>query len=31
MQKIAYKLDSNEFRGNRHVQLLVDYIEPLDH
>lgn len=29
--KIAYKLDSNEFRGNRHVQLLVDYIEPLDH
>ncbi|WP_406812167.1 single-stranded-DNA-specific exonuclease RecJ [Histophilus somni] len=29
--RIAYKLDSNEFRGNRHVQLLVDYIEPLDH
>lgn len=24
----AYKLDINEFRGNRSVQLLVDYIEP---
>ena len=27
--KFAYKLDINEFRGNRTVQLLVDYIEPL--
>lgn len=26
--KFAYKLDINEFRGNRNVQLLVDYIEP---
>ncbi|OOS00963.1 single-stranded-DNA-specific exonuclease RecJ [Canicola haemoglobinophilus] len=29
--KLAYKLDVNEFRGNRNIQLLVDYIEPLDH
>ncbi len=28
--KLAYKLDVNEFRGNRTIQLLVDYIEPLD-
>ena len=27
--KLAYKLDINEFRGNRDIQLLVDYIEPL--
>jgi len=27
--KLVYKLDINEFRGNRGVQLLVDYIEPL--
>ncbi|MDU8923734.1 single-stranded-DNA-specific exonuclease RecJ [Pasteurellaceae bacterium LIM206] len=25
---LAYKLDVNEFRGNRNVQLLVDYILP---
>ena len=28
--RFAYKLDINEFRGNRSVQLLVDYIEPLE-
>lgn len=28
--KFVYKLDINEFRGNRDVQLLVDYIEPLE-
>lgn len=28
--RLAYKLDINEFRGNRSVQLLVDYIEPID-
>lgn len=27
--KLVYKLDINEFRGNRDIQLLVDYIEPL--
>ena len=27
--RFAYKLDINEFRGNRSIQLLVDYIEPL--
>lgn len=27
--KLVYKLDINEFRGNRDLQLLVDYIEPL--
>jgi single-stranded-DNA-specific exonuclease len=27
--KVAYRLDVNEFRGNRTVQLMVDYIEPL--
>ncbi|MFD1805447.1 single-stranded-DNA-specific exonuclease RecJ [Pasteurella oralis] len=27
--KLAYKLDINEFRGNRSVQLLVDYIAPV--
>lgn len=27
--KLVYKLDINEFRGNRDVQLLVDYIEPV--
>ncbi|PJG85104.1 single-stranded-DNA-specific exonuclease RecJ [Conservatibacter flavescens] len=26
--KLAYQLDVNEYRGNRTVQLLVDYIEP---
>ncbi|QIM69849.1 single-stranded-DNA-specific exonuclease RecJ [Basfia succiniciproducens] len=25
---LAYKLEINEFRGNRDVQLLVDYIQP---
>ena len=28
--RFAYKLDINEFRGNRSVQLLVDYMEPLE-
>ena len=28
-QKFAYKLEINEFRGNRNLQLLVDYIEQL--
>ncbi|HHF5474413.1 TPA: single-stranded-DNA-specific exonuclease RecJ [Haemophilus influenzae] len=28
--RLVYKLDINEFRGNRSVQLLVDYIEPID-
>ena len=28
--RLAYKLDINEFRGNRSLQLLVDYIEPID-
>lgn len=28
--RLAYKLDINEFRGNRNIQLLVDYIEPID-
>ena len=28
--RFAYKLDINEFRGNRDLQLLVDYIEPLE-
>ncbi|WP_410685792.1 single-stranded-DNA-specific exonuclease RecJ [Avibacterium paragallinarum] len=27
--KLAYKLDVNEYRGQRNIQLLVDYIEPL--
>ena len=27
--KLVYKLDINEYRGNRSVQLLVDYIEPI--
>ncbi|TCJ98432.1 exonuclease RecJ [Volucribacter psittacicida] len=27
--KLVYKLDINEYRGNRSVQLLVDYIEPM--
>ncbi len=27
--KLAYKLDINEFRGARNVQLMVDYVEPL--
>ncbi|EIJ69510.1 single-stranded-DNA-specific exonuclease RecJ [Pasteurella bettyae] len=26
---LAYKLDINEFRGNRDIQLLVDYIQPI--
>jgi single-stranded-DNA-specific exonuclease len=25
--KVAYKLDVNEFRGNKTLQLMVDYIE----
>lgn len=28
--RLAYKLDVNEFRGNRNVQLLVDYLEPVE-
>lgn len=28
--RLVYKLDVNEFRGNRSVQLLVDYFEPID-
>lgn len=28
--RIAYKLDVNEFRGNRQIQLLVSYLEPID-
>ena len=27
--KLAYKLDINEFRGNRSVQLMVEHMEPL--
>ncbi|HOY24128.1 MAG TPA: single-stranded-DNA-specific exonuclease RecJ [Cellvibrio sp.] len=27
--KVAYRLDVNEFRGNKTVQLMVDFIEPL--
>ncbi|MGR3806472.1 single-stranded-DNA-specific exonuclease RecJ [Pasteurella testudinis] len=27
--KIAYKLDINEFRGNRQLQLMVEYLQPL--
>lgn len=27
--KLAYKLDINEYRGQKNLQLLVDYIEPL--
>ncbi|MEE3608717.1 single-stranded-DNA-specific exonuclease RecJ [Avibacterium paragallinarum] len=27
--KLAYKLEVNEYRGQRNIQLLVDYIEPL--
>ncbi|MFL0796517.1 MAG: single-stranded-DNA-specific exonuclease RecJ [Cellvibrionaceae bacterium] len=27
---LAYKLDINEFRGRRSLQLLVDYIEPVE-
>lgn len=27
--QIAYKLDINEFRGNRQLQLLVSYLEPI--
>ncbi|HEY5717478.1 MAG TPA: single-stranded-DNA-specific exonuclease RecJ [Motiliproteus sp.] len=26
--RVVYKLDVNEFRGNRSLQLLVDYLEP---
>lgn len=26
---LAYKLDVNEFRGQRNLQLMVDYIEPI--
>ncbi|MFA7387368.1 MAG: single-stranded-DNA-specific exonuclease RecJ [Thiohalobacteraceae bacterium] len=26
---IAYRLDANEFRGNRSLQLVVEYLEPL--
>lgn len=26
---LAYKLDVNEFRGQRNLQLMVDYIEPM--
>ena len=27
--RIAYKLDVNEFRGSRELQLLIDHLEPL--
>ena len=27
--RLVYKLEVNEFRGQRNLQLLVDYIEPL--
>lgn len=27
--RLVYKLDVNEFRGQRNLQLLVDYIEPI--
>ena len=27
--RVVYKLDVNEFRGNRTLQLLVEYLEPL--
>ncbi len=27
--RIAYKLDINEFRGNRNVQLILQYMEKL--
>jgi single-stranded-DNA-specific exonuclease len=26
--QIAYRLDVNEFRGNRSVQLMVEYLSP---
>ena len=29
-QDLHIKLDVNEFRGNRNVQLLVEYIEAID-
>ncbi len=29
--KLAYKLDVNEYRGNKTVQLMVDYIEVISH
>ncbi|MDO4626895.1 MAG: single-stranded-DNA-specific exonuclease RecJ [Pasteurellaceae bacterium] len=28
--KFAYKLDINEFRGQRNLQLMVDYFEPVE-
>lgn len=28
--RAVYKLDVNEFRGQRNIQLMVDYIEPLE-
>lgn len=28
--KLAYKLDINEFRGQRNIQLLIEHIEPLN-
>jgi len=28
--KVAYRLDINEFRGNKSVQLMADYIQPLN-
>lgn len=27
--KLAYRLDINEFRGNRQLQLMVEYLQPL--
>jgi single-stranded-DNA-specific exonuclease len=27
--KVAYKLDINEFRGNRSVQMIVQYLEKI--
>ena len=28
--KIAYKMDINEFRGRKSLQLIIDYLEPVD-
>jgi len=28
--ELAYKLDINEYRGNRSVQLIIDHLWPLN-
>ena len=28
--RVVYRLDVNEFRGERNLQLIIDYIEALD-